>query len=322
MSAIIDDNKRTFNVNTAPTRFLEFNGTQIVIVNVTATTGETVRYIFWYNSPFALVQFVNFTNTANDGVWLQSNMISTVEYIKYRNSNDTFTNKTGADQVGNAYGMWVESNTAISEGLGLIWNNTLETQNQTHTYARASTGDDPQTCWPASAWCDANPNANNMLGNFSKLTWLKMGMINVTTSAMNATYYRESNPLQVAIGAAESQTPTCPISINNCSVLDTANCTYLLTANITDSANTTCMNITANNVILDCQGYMIGGQNNISTYGVDIERSILTPVNVTVSNCIIRNWWRGILNIYANGVLIFNNTVNGTLKDYGDSIDM
>jgi parallel beta-helix repeat protein len=67
---------------------------------------------------------------------------------------------------------------------------------------------------------------------------------------------------------------------------------------------------------------MIGGQNNISTYGVDIERSILTPVNVTVSNCIIRNWWRGILNIYANGVLIFNNTVNGTLKDYGDSIDI
>ncbi|MCK4522257.1 MAG: right-handed parallel beta-helix repeat-containing protein, partial [Nanoarchaeota archaeon] len=104
-------------------------------------------------------------------------------------------------------------------------------------------------------------------------------------------------------------------SISNCSVLDQAGTTYTLDNDILNSANSTCINIEANNIVLDCQGYRIDGINGSSTYGVYSNSS-----NTTIRGCNITEWSEG---IYFNGSynsLIKNSTVNNN-SEYGIHMD-
>jgi hypothetical protein len=72
------------------------------------------------------------------------------------------------------------------------------------------------------------------------------------------------------------------------------------------STGTTCINITAANVVLDCAGFSITGSNASGTYGI---RS--TGANTTVKNCSIGNFEAGI-GFAATGAIAFNNTITGT----------
>ncbi len=98
------------------------------------------------------------------------------------------------------------------------------------------------------------------------------------------------------------------IDISGCSNLNQPGTTYLLTADITNSATSYCMNISANNVTLDCQGHNIDG-DDLADYGIYISRSSSQTTNVTVRNCNVTDW--DVANIYlyyANG----NNLTNVT----------
>lgn len=104
-------------------------------------------------------------------------------------------------------------------------------------------------------------------------------------------------------------------NIDNCSLLDTAGETYVLTQDILDSPNTTCMNITADNVTLDCNGSKIDGVYSSNTLGVHAENR----ENVTVKNCNITDWWFGVhLNLTCNSTVFSNNF---THNDHGFDIN-
>jgi parallel beta-helix repeat protein len=109
------------------------------------------------------------------------------------------------------------------------------------------------------------------------------------------------------------------INVSTCSILDQVGATYYLTADIVNSTNTTCMNITANNVTLDCQGYTIDGQYIEDTYGINIFRNSETNTNFTIENCVLSDWDKGIYLSSAQNNTIGNNTLNHN-KYYGISL--
>jgi len=57
------------------------------------------------------------------------------------------------------------------------------------------------------------------------------------------------------------------ITISDCTTLDIDSATYYLDTNISNSTTGSCMDITADNVILDCQGNIIDG-NDAADYGI------------------------------------------------------
>ncbi len=106
-------------------------------------------------------------------------------------------------------------------------------------------------------------------------------------------------------------TATTTASISNCAELNQAGTTYTLTADIINSASSTCMDITANNIVLDCQGHTIDASGTVSnTHGISISRGTATNTNITVRNCIVTDWSNGIYFALSYNNIITNNTAN------------
>ena len=101
-----------------------------------------------------------------------------------------------------------------------------------------------------------------------------------------------------------------PIYISACSVLDTEGATYYLTADITNSGASICMDAQAANITLDCQGHTIDGIDNYRTIGVESSQ-----YNTTVKNCVVTDWMIGISYYGAANGLIENNTLKSNM-DY------
>ena len=78
-------------------------------------------------------------------------------------------------------------------------------------------------------------------------------------------------------------------NITGCANLDQPGETYLLTADIINSSTSYCINISANDVTLDCQGHLIDGDDN-ADYGIWIYRDSEQTTNITVKNCIVKDW--------------------------------
>jgi len=101
-----------------------------------------------------------------------------------------------------------------------------------------------------------------------------------------------------------------------CSVLDIPGKIYKMGADIIDSTTSYCMNISANNVTLDCQGHTIDG-DDVADYGIYVYRSAATTTNITIKNCVLTDW--DTVNIYLryanNNVL--ENISSTSSPDYG-----
>jgi len=104
--------------------------------------------------------------------------------------------------------------------------------------------------------------------------------------------------------------------ISACAVLSSSGSTYTLTADIIDETVGPCMNITGNNIILDCQNHKIDG-DDLADDGILIYRNSPTNTNVTVKNCIVSDWDED--NIYLNYANnnTFNNITSKSSPDYG-----
>jgi parallel beta-helix repeat protein len=101
------------------------------------------------------------------------------------------------------------------------------------------------------------------------------------------------------LGELTPTTITCPATLSSPG-------TYNLTQNISSAGS--CIIINASDVSLDCQGYMINGIDASSSYGIDNSGGY---DNVTIKNCIVKDFERGIwYNNGANNGLIQNNTIN------------
>jgi parallel beta-helix repeat protein len=127
-------------------------------------------------------------------------------------------------------------------------------------------------------------------------------------------------------------------TISSCGVnIDTSGVYYLI-GDIIDSYASTCITISASDVVLDCQGYRIDGTDNSNSIGISIPTDL---VNVTVRNCVITDWEGGIQvgssavitgnnissNYYGientgNGATYYNNYLNNTQEDYHETISL
>jgi parallel beta-helix repeat protein len=85
-----------------------------------------------------------------------------------------------------------------------------------------------------------------------------------------------------------------------------ANSTYIMTQNASING-TSCFDIAAINVTLDCAGYSIIGDGTASTDGVKIEANA-----ATVKNCIISNFADGVHVTAVSDAVIQNNTIDAT----------
>jgi parallel beta-helix repeat protein len=78
--------------------------------------------------------------------------------------------------------------------------------------------------------------------------------------------------------------------IAGCAVLDAANGFYNLTQDVLNSANTTCINVAADNVTLECGGKAIDGLGGSNTNGIYAG----SVKNFTARNCAVSDWWYAI----------------------------
>ncbi len=98
-------------------------------------------------------------------------------------------------------------------------------------------------------------------------------------------------------------------NINSCTNLSTPG-VYLLTAGISNTDASVCMNINTSNVTLDCQGNTIDGADTDGTYGINAS-SVPTSfaVNVTINNCTLTDWNFALVFSDVNYSTISNNTL-------------
>jgi hypothetical protein len=99
--------------------------------------------------------------------------------------------------------------------------------------------------------------------------------------------------------------------LKSCSVLDHPG-TYYLTQDIIDSSASVCINISANNIVLNCQGHIIDGIDASGSHGIDIGSGIS---NINITNCIIRDWEQGIFlePFYSENITLINNTFTSNI---------
>lgn len=99
------------------------------------------------------------------------------------------------------------------------------------------------------------------------------------------------------------------LEISVCTNLNSANTVYDLTANVNSTA--TCMNVSANNVTLDCHGFTINYSTSSTGYGVN---NMDGHYNSTIRNCVIIQGGTsansyGIYHVDAYNNTIFNNSI-------------
>jgi len=102
------------------------------------------------------------------------------------------------------------------------------------------------------------------------------------------------------------------VSYQECEILNTSGQYYLRRGNISNHGSS-CFNISADNVTLDCAGYTIDGTSPGSGTASGI--NITGATNVTIANCTVTEFRYG---VYARGM--FNSTVkNNTVYDHTHS---
>ena len=104
-------------------------------------------------------------------------------------------------------------------------------------------------------------------------------------------------------------------AITDCAVLNKAGATYYLTANISNSTTSNCINITAENVTLDCHNNIIDG-NDVAVNGIVIKRESTETTNATIRNCRVIDWdTQNIYLRYVDNNTLINITLTSSLYD-------
>lgn len=97
-------------------------------------------------------------------------------------------------------------------------------------------------------------------------------------------------------------------NLTNCNVIIEAG-TYYLLNDITNSGARSCMNITVNDVTLDCQNYKIDGIDSAFPTNITYGIYIADKDNVVIKNCYVSDWGFGILGASLDvGIIIDNAT--------------
>jgi len=112
-------------------------------------------------------------------------------------------------------------------------------------------------------------------------------------------------------------------SFSRCAVLIDDYGIYNLTGDIINSGITKCINIEANNVIFDCKGHTVDG-DDAAKYGIYVYRVTATTANVTIKNCTVSDYssvgiyFSNAENSKVSNVNIINCPSIGLRADYSD----
>ena len=109
-------------------------------------------------------------------------------------------------------------------------------------------------------------------------------------------------------GLAIVSFPASAGDISGCTEITSAG-VYTLTADITDATLGKCINITVSDVILDCQGHTVDGNDVAGTTGV----YTIDTNNVTVTNCVVTDFETGITIQSGNNNNVTNSIVSSCL---------
>jgi parallel beta-helix repeat protein len=107
--------------------------------------------------------------------------------------------------------------------------------------------------------------------------------------------------------------------LTDCAELNIPGETYYLTADIINSSASTCMLITADNVVLDCQGHTIDGVDAIGTVGIN---SWGYGKIATIKNCTVTDWFYAIQLGSNNKIqnLVVESNLDGIIIQSVDNI--
>ncbi|MDD5340163.1 MAG: right-handed parallel beta-helix repeat-containing protein [Candidatus ainarchaeum sp.] len=100
-------------------------------------------------------------------------------------------------------------------------------------------------------------------------------------------------------------------NVSTCAILSSAD-TYVLNASLTGAPNPSgsrvvCILVNANDVVLDCNGFSITNNGTIGTTEA-IATSLLGVTNLTIRNCTMSGYGRGIELFSSSNVTLANNT--------------
>ena len=100
--------------------------------------------------------------------------------------------------------------------------------------------------------------------------------------------------------------------IDTCANLNESGATYYLTADIVNSEETACINITADNIVFDGQGHTIDGNFTLNGASSGMKYGVYSnSANATIKNCVISNWQNGVyLDTGADNSTVENNTIS------------
>ncbi len=286
-----------------------------IIYNVTAESNAQHGLLLMQSSNNNQISYFNSLNNGLYGVSIEGNA-----------NNNTFSNITSTGNSDYGFFIWESSMNTITdsyigentnygvyltdagvEGNNLIYNNLFN--NTFNVYFDGTTYSND---WNTSNTAGTNIiGGSEMGGNF----WAKpnnRGFSQVcadldsngfcdqtyTMNSLNKDYFVLTDRLGLPYNG----------DLSVCDALDVPT-EYHLTADIIDSSISNCIDIQSNNVILDCQGHTIDG-DDAATNGINLYRSSIEDTNVTIKNCVVLDWANA--NMYvenANENMIDNVTV-------------
>ncbi len=266
-----------------------FNSANNIITNLTTTSDSS--YAIFYNSTSRNNTITNFTAISNTGttiaIDLNSNNNTLLNGTLISTNNAGILLSLNADSSGNKFAL---NNFTNTQGLYV---NDLNTSNYYNfTIDGLNQG---------NIWYNVINGSVSITGlENSSITGLYIG--NISTGYP----YNSSNSLNKVSNGVIDYAPltsqTNSISIVCGQQLTISNNNYVLTTNL-NITDTTCFNITAENITLNCDGYNITGNNASNTYGV-----YSNQFNTTIKNCVISNFTNAIRLVGATNNSIINNT--------------
>jgi len=339
-----------------------YNSNSITLSNITANSN--IDGIHLYNSYFNILSDITSNSNSGSGIFLDSSNSNTLSNITansnyfgiflYNSNSNTLSNITSNS---NERGIYLrESNSNIIKGsmfqnnyygiylynssMNLIYDNLFNSTSDNVYFGTSG----------ANYWNTTLTSGTNIVGGpyIGGNYWGKpdgTGFSDTCSDSDNdgicdssytlATDNIDYLPLAKYVGPLPAPSYT---EISSCMQI-TEPGEYRLVNDIIDSTASTCINIQADNVILDCQGHIVDGVDIWHTYGIYISRDMQTATNITIKNCIVRDWDFGIYlnqannntltNIISNsntdsGIRIFNSSFNTlsniTLGEQGDGI--
>jgi parallel beta-helix repeat protein len=132
----------------------------------------------------------------------------------------------------------------------------------------------------------------------------------VSNIAPTATHIGEIWTCEV-FGDDGTSNETTPLNSTNLTVIGCGNLGRSLTLIEDRHEANTCLNLTNDNIFLDCANNLLDGFNTTGTAGV----TAIIRNNVTVRNCEIMNYSYGIQLNYTNNSFVFNNDVLNNSED-------